>query len=81
LAAGKRSDLSEPFSVNRHPALRQLGGTYAYALLYNTPWANQFKYFTAPPNLSLFTVNGKSVTMKLLNPEPFEVFCDNVKLR
>jgi len=57
------------------------GGTYAYALLYNTPWADKFQYFTVPPALSLFTVNGKSVTLKLINPENFEVFCENVKLR
>jgi hypothetical protein len=57
------------------------GGTYAYALLYNTPWADQFKYFTVPPTLSLFTVSGKSVTMRVLNPETFETVCDNVKLR
>lgn len=57
------------------------GGTYAYALLYNTPWADQFKYFTAPPTLSMFTVSGKSVTMRVLNPETFETIADNVKLR
>ena len=57
------------------------GGTYPYAKLHNTPWAEHFQYFAVPPSLALFHVDGQSVTMQALNPETFETICTNVKLR
>ncbi len=57
------------------------GGTYAYALLDTTPWHKQFQYFTAPPALTLFTVNGPSISMKIVNPATLEVIADNIKLK
>ena len=56
------------------------GGTYSYALVKNTPWVDKFQYFTAPPTLSLFKVNGSHVSMDTFNPETFETIC-HVDLR
>jgi hypothetical protein len=57
------------------------GGTYAYALLNNTPWAKLFEHFTPPPAVTLFHVSGKNVSMSMVNPETLETICKDVKLR
>jgi hypothetical protein len=57
------------------------GGAYAYALMNNNPWMDKFQFFTAPPSMALFHVNGPSVTLEAFNPETFEKICEDVKLR
>ena len=57
------------------------GGAYAYALMSNNPWMDNFKFFTAPPSMALFHVNGPTVTLEAFNPETFEKICEDVKLR
>jgi hypothetical protein len=57
------------------------GGAYSYELFYNTPWWKHFQHFTVPPTLALFTVEGKSVSMRVLNPETFENITGAIKLR
>jgi hypothetical protein len=47
----------------------------------NNPWMDKFKFFTAPPSMALFHVNGPSVTLEAFNPETFEKICEDVKLR
>jgi len=57
------------------------GGAYAYAKMPNTPWVDKFQYFSAPPALALIHVDGKHVSLEVVNPETFEKICDNVQLR
>jgi hypothetical protein len=57
------------------------GGDYAYGIMNNNPWMDKFKFFTVPPSMALFHVNGPSVTLEAFNPETFEKICEDVKLR
>jgi len=57
------------------------GGSYAYALMPKTPWADKFQYFTGPPTMALFHIDGLKVSMEVFNPQTFEKICNDISLR